>query len=204
MDADTLVRVAGNIGHVHKKNPTIRSVMMTLTPDNVLTILGGDPYAAAFDSAPIQPAGGFTATRGAVTEIEIPREGLDTITSFCRQHPKQDVMLSWFPGDGLVLQAGAARESVEDAAGMTSPAAWRGLRELFERYEDPSSVFLLDMGLASRFRLVKSDKNERKADWMIRDPEEPILVKYGPTFRGLIVPIKRERHAEAVGQEGLW
>ncbi|NUR00403.1 MAG: hypothetical protein HOY79_28895 [Streptomyces sp.] len=204
MDADRLVRIAGNVAHVHKKNPTIRSVMMTLTPDNVLTVLGGDPYAAAFDSAPVQPAAGFKASRGAVTEMEIPREGLDAITSFCRQHPKEDVVLSWFPGDGLVLQAGAARESVEDAAGMTPPAAWRGLRELFDRYEDPASMFILDTALASRFRLVKSDTNERRADWMIRDPEEPILLKVGPTFRGLMVPIKRERHAEAVGQDGLW
>jgi hypothetical protein len=200
MDADALCRVGGNVAHVHKKNPTVRSVLLTVDAEGV-TILGGDPYAAAHDWAPAER---FTATRGTPIRVEIPREGLDAVISFCRQHPKQDVALSWFPGDGLVLQIGASREAVEDATGMTPDAAWRGLAELFERYEDPSSVFLLDMGLTTRFRLVKSDKNERKADWMIRDPEEPILVKVGPTFRGLMMTIKRERHAEAVGQEGLW
>jgi hypothetical protein len=199
MDAAALCRVAGNVAHVHKKNATIRSVLFTVDADGV-TILGGDPYAAAYDWT---PAEGFKANRGTV-RIEIPREGLDAVTSFCRQHPKQDVVLSWFPGDGLVLQIGSSREAVEDATGMTPDAAWRGLAALFERYEDPSSVFVLDMGLTSRFRLVKSDKSERRAAWMIRDPEEPILVKYGPYFRGLMVPIKLERHAEAVGQDGLW
>lgn len=203
MDADRLCRIASNVALVAKKNPTIRSVMLTLTPDHVLTILGGDPYAAAFDSAPV-PANRCKAPRGAVVEIELPREGLDAVAGFTRKHPKEDVGLAWFPGDGLILTAGTDREAVEDGTGMTPRKAWQALRELFDRYEDPSSVFMLDMALAARFRLVKSDTNERRADWMIRDPEEPILIKTGPTFRGLMMPIQRERHAEAVGQEGLW
>jgi hypothetical protein len=200
MDADALVRAAGNVAHVHKKNPNLRSVLFTLSPGG-LTILGGDPYAAAHDTAPVESC---TAARGLPVVFELPREGLDAVASFCRTHAKQSVRLEWFPGDGLVLAAGSSRESVEDGAGLTPPAAWAALEELFERYEDPSSVFLLDMALASRFRLVKSDKNERRADWMIRDPEEPILVKVGPSFRGLMMTIQREKHAEAVGQEGLW
>jgi hypothetical protein len=200
MDADALVRAAGNVAHVHKKNPNLKSVRFTLGPEG-LTILGGDPYAAAQDTAPVESC---TAARGLPLVFELPREGLDAVASFCRSHAKQLVRLEWFPGDGLVLASGASRESVEDGAGLTPPAAWAALSELFERYEDPNSVFLLDMGLASRFRLVKSDKNERKADWMIRDPEEPILVKVGPSFRGLMMPLARERHAEAVGQDGLW
>jgi hypothetical protein len=200
MDADTLCRVAGNVAHVHKKNPSIRSVLLTVDAEGV-TILGGDPYAAAHDWA---PAEGFKATRGTPIRVEIPREGLDAVISFCRQHPKQDVALSWFPGDGLVLQIGTSREAVEDATGLTPAAAWTALSDLFERYEDPSSVFLLNMALASRFRLVKDGNNDRSADWMIRDPEEPILIKYGRHFRGLMMTIKRERHAEAVGQDGLW
>jgi hypothetical protein len=200
MDADTLVRVAGNVAHVHKKNPILRSVRLTIAVEG-LTILGGDPYAAACDTAPVE---GLTKRSARPVMFEIPREGLDAVTSFCRQHPKESVHLEWFPGDGLVLAAGASRESVEDGAGLTPAAAWQALEGLFERYEDPRSMFLLDVGLASRFRLVKSDKNERKADWMIRDPEEPILVKVGPSFRGLMMTVARERHAEAVGQEGLW
>jgi hypothetical protein len=202
MDADTLCRVASNVAHVHKKNASIQSVLITVDADG-MTILGGDPYAAAFDTAPAESFTASPAVRRPV-QIELRREGLDAVASFCRQHPKQDVTLSWFPGDGLVLQCGPARESVPDAAGATPAAAWTALRDLFERYEDPSSVFVLDMGLTTRFRLVKSDKGERRAAWMIRDPEEPILVKVGPTFRGLMMPIDIERHAEAVGQEGLW
>lgn len=200
MDADALVRAAGNIAHVHKKNPNIRSVRFTLSPEG-LTILGGDLYAAAHDTAPVESC---TAARGFPIIFELPREGVDAVASFCRAHAKQLVRLEWFPGDGLVMAAGASRESVEDGAGLTAPAAWAALEELFERYEDPNSVFLLDVGLASRFRLVRSDKNERRAAWMIRDPEEPILVKVGPSFRGLMMPIASEKHAEAVGQEGLW
>jgi hypothetical protein len=198
MDADALVRAVGNVAHVHKKNPNLKSVLFTLSPEG-LTILGGDPYAAAQDTAPFEACmfdSWFT--------FEIPREGLDAVTSFCRQHSKQTVRLEWFPGDGLVMACGASRESVEDGAGLTPAVAWQALEGLFERYEDPSSMFMLDMGLASRFRLVKSDKNERRADWMIRDPEEPVLIKVGPSFRGLMMPIKREVHAEAVGPEGLW
>ena len=200
MDADALVRAAGNIAHVHKKNPNIKSVRFTLGPEG-LTILGGDPYAAAHDTAPVESC---TAARGLPVVFELPREGIDAVASFCRAHAKQMVRLEWFPGDGLVLTSGASRESVEDGAGLTAPAAWTALEALFERYEDPSSVFVLDMGLASRFRLVKSDKGERRAAWMIRDPEEPILVKVGPSFRGMMMPINSEVHAEAVGPEGLW
>ena len=200
MDADDLARAAGNVAHVHKKNARIRSVRLTLNRDG-LTILGGDPYAAAYDTAPVDGP----RERFAIPIVfELAREGLDAVASFCRQHAKESVHLEWFPGDGLVLAAGSSRESVPDAAGLTSPAAWQALEGLFERYEDPSSVFLLDMGLASRFRLVKSDKGERRADWMIRDAEEPILIKVGPSFRGLMMPIQRETHAEAVGQDGLW
>jgi hypothetical protein len=198
MDADALVRAAGNVAHVHKKNPNIKSVLFTLSPEG-LTILGGDLYAAAMDTAPVE-----TCTAASWFTFELPRAGLDAVTSFCRQHPKENVRLEWFPGDGLVLSAGASRESVEDGAGLTPAGAWQALEGLFERYEDPSSVFMLDMGLASRFRLVKSNVNERKADWMIRDAEEPILVKVGPTFRGLMMPINKAKHAEAVGPEGLW
>jgi hypothetical protein len=200
MDADALCRIGGNVAHVHKKNPTIRSVLVTVDA-NAMTIMGGDPYAVARDSA---PAESFTANRGDRVVAELLREDLDRVVSFARQHAKQDVMLSWFPGDGLVLQAGSSRESVPDSAGTTPAAYWTELPALLERYEDPSSVFVLDMALAARFRLIKSDKNERRAAWMIRDPEEPVLIKYGPTFRGLMMTIKLERHAEAVGQEGLW
>lgn len=198
MDADALVRAAGNVAHVHKKNPNLKSVLFTLSPEG-LTILGGDLYAAAHDTAPVE-----SCTADGWFRFELPREGLDALASFCRQHAKQNVRLEWFPGDGLVLSAGASRESVEDGAGLTPAAAWQALEGLFERYEDPNSVFMLDMGLASRFRLVKSGKGERKAAWMIRDPEEPILVKVGATFRGLMMPINAEKHAEAVGPEGLW
>jgi hypothetical protein len=200
MDANDLCRIAGNVAHVHKTNLIIRNVLVTVDA-KAMTIMGGDPYAVARDWA---PAEGFTANRGDRVVAELPREGLDSIASFTRQHPKEDVALSWFPGDGLVMQAGASRESVPETSDPTPPGVWEELAALLERYEDPSTTFLLNMALAARFRLIKSDKNERRADWMVRDPEEPILIKYGPTFRGLMMPLKREKHAEAVGQEGLW
>lgn len=58
--------------------------------------------------------------------------------------------------------------------------------------------------LLQRFSKVKADKNERVADLAIADPSAPVLIKIGPSFRGLIMPIDREAHAEKVGEEGLW
>lgn len=198
MDAEDLARVGGNVAHVHKKNPHVKAVLFEVGSEG-LRITGGDLFAALRDSAPVEQ---FTGP-GRVS-FGIPREGLDTVVSFARQGGKSAIALEFFQRDGLIMNVGASRESVPDGTDLTPAETWQGFAELFERYEDPSSVFMLDMGLTTRFRLVKSDKGERRADWMVRDPEEPILVKIGPTARGLMMPIKRERHAEAVGQEGLW
>jgi hypothetical protein len=58
--------------------------------------------------------------------------------------------------------------------------------------------------LLQRFAKVKADKAERVADLAIADPDAPVLVKIGPSFKGLIMPVSRAVHAVNVGQEGLW
>ena len=63
--------------------------------------------------------------------------------------------------------------------------------------------------LFGRFGKIKPDKAGRMADLFIqRDPGAedigPILVKIGPTFRGLIQPVDRAVNAKNIGQDGLW
>ncbi|MCG5459634.1 hypothetical protein PSH03_005420 [Micromonospora sp. PSH03] len=65
-------------------------------------------------------------------------------------------------------------------------------------------VMTLDPVLWSRFAKVKADKSERMADVLMTDGYEPVLIKIGPTFKGLLMPIEREIHETNIGPEGLW
>lgn len=65
-------------------------------------------------------------------------------------------------------------------------------------------VLMIDPGLMTPFAKIKADSGDRKADLLIGDPAAPILVKIGPTFKGLIMPVDRERNAEHTGEDGLW
>jgi hypothetical protein len=56
-------------------------------------------------------------------------------------------------------------------------------------------------------KVKKGDTNlERCLDMAVFNAKEPILIKIGPTFRGVIMPIDRDVHRENVEQDdgGLW
>jgi hypothetical protein len=57
----------------------------------------------------------------------------------------------------------------------------------------------------NRFGKVKADKDGRMMDLKLTgDKLEPVLVKVGPTFRGIIMPIDRGVNAKNIGEDGLW
>ncbi|GAB3847232.1 hypothetical protein GCM10029963_28310 [Micromonospora andamanensis] len=89
-------------------------------------------------------------------------------------------------------------------------AAFQALTDLMgvaeKRDESIPGVVCVDPALLARLSKVKADKAQgRMADLLFGDgPLDPVLVKVGPDFRGLVMPIDREVNGKNVGEDGLW
>ncbi|MFF0481037.1 hypothetical protein [Streptomyces sp. NPDC004435] len=175
-----------------------------------LTFTGTDGYAVGQDSAPVEdyegPAEGVT--------VHLGRDALADLDSGGRKDKKGFGRVELRPGDGLIFRPG--NNDVPTAGGdliaQADPRVWDMLDTLFTRLEGrpPAlpELVAFDPALLSRFSKVKAPKGKdglgRALDMCVYDSKGPILVKIGPTFRGVIMPIDREVHEENVGQDGLW
>lgn len=85
---------------------------------------------------------------------------------------------------------------------------WHALEEVFCTASLSSRTLparvMLDAKRLSKFGRVKPDSGDRMMDLAFSDNYEPVLVKIGATFTGMIMPVHRETHAAVVGEEGLW
>lgn len=83
-------------------------------------------------------------------------------------------------------------------------APWAQLEELLARSrpEARPEFVAFDPLLFARFAKVRA-MPDRVMDLWFDSAESPVLVKIGPTFQGLVMPLQRER-AEAYTPEGLW
>jgi hypothetical protein len=175
-----------------------------------LRITGTDGYAIGQDTAPVEdyegPADGLT--------IHVDRAVLADLDTGGRKDKKGFGKLEVRPEDGLIFRpANNDFPTVgRDLTAEANEALWPMVDDLFTRLEGRPlalpELVAFDAALLMRFGKVKAPKGkdnlDRALDLCIFNAREPILCKIGPTFRGAIMPIDREVHAENVGPEGLW
>lgn len=198
--ADELARVFSNVSLVAKKSVQYPTIRFEFGADGKLTVVGTDGYCAAEDHCAGKYVGPLS---GAVAEI--PRDSLDALEKAARPNKKDDVRLYFYRTDGVVLDSPAGKESAHLHA--ESPRVWAQVAELLALksagpFELPD-LAAVDMRLLARFWRVKSSTGTHVADLMFTGAEAPILIKMGATFRALVMPIKREKHAESF-PDGLW
>ncbi|MDT0472769.1 hypothetical protein RM863_11585 [Streptomyces sp. DSM 41014] len=207
-----MARVAYNALSFLPARSMVQTARVDLGPTG-LRITGTNGYAVGQDTAPVEEYRG--PTEGLTVHVD--RGVLAALDTGGRKDKRGFGRFELRPGDGLIFRpanndiASAGQDVTEQA----DPRVWSLLDELFTRLEGrpPSlpELVAFDPALLAMFSKVKApkvrtgDSNlERALDMAIFDSKEPILIKIGPTFRGVIVPIDRDVHEENVGPEGLW
>ncbi|MFD6970154.1 hypothetical protein [Streptomyces sp. NPDC059949] len=120
-------------------------------------------------------------------------------------------------GDGLIFRPGNndTPTAAQDTSAQADERVWDMLDGLFTRLEGRKpalpELVAFDAALLARFSKVKAPKVknhdanlDRCLDMCVFNSKEPILIRIGPTFRGVIMPIDRDVHAENLGPDGLW
>ncbi|MFC7979493.1 hypothetical protein ACFUT3_30200 [Streptomyces cinereoruber] len=207
LPSEELARAAYNAHAFFPARSMVKTARVQLGPAG-LVITGTDGYAVGQDSAPVEdyegPAEGVT--------LHVGREALADLDTAGRKDKKGFGRLELKPGDGSIFRPG--NNDTPAAALTVEPDArvWDMIDGLFTRLEGrpPTlpELVAFDATLLARFSKVKAPKGKdglgRALDMCVYDSKEPILVKIGPTFRGVIMPIDRDVHEENVGPEGLW
>jgi hypothetical protein len=209
LPSEELARAAYNALAFLPARSMVKTARVQLGPAG-LRVTGTDGYAIGEDAAPVEdyngPEGGLT--------LHVDRGVLADLDTAGRKDKKGFGRLELRPRDGLIFRPGNndTPTAGQDASGQDDERVWAMLDSLFTRLEGrpPSMPELVafDPALLARFSKVKAPKGKdnlgRAMDMCIFDSKEPILIKIGPTFRGVIMPIDRDVHEENVGQDGLW
>lgn len=192
-----LARVCANAGAFVPARADIKMLCLRLKADTI-EAAGTDGYAAGTDSIPAHVTGGpvsFALSSESMTAIEQAARAVkkDTVTL---QIGETDVTLMW-----------AIKGNPDSLTVEMLPYPWQDWGALDEMLNRPvtelrPSFVAFDPALFSRFAKVRAE-NDRVMDLWFHSAELPVLAKIGPTFRGLVMPLKRERAAE-YAPEGLW
>jgi hypothetical protein len=158
---------------------------------------GTDGYAAGADYAPAHTTG--------VSRVAISREGLNEIETTARANKKDNVTVV-LTAQTVTLQF-APKGEPESVTGPALPypaMQWAHLDRLMERErgEARPEFVAFDPHLFARFAKVRAPL-DRVMDLWFSTAEQPVLVKIGGSFRGLVMPLKRAK-AEEYTPEGLW
>lgn len=215
IESATLAQIANNALAHFPANSLIKTARVRLSPAGIEitatdSYTAGKDYCAWYDG---KYSGGFHV-------FEVSRECLQGWDSTGRKDKATDPttgkrtaaigVLTYRPEDGTTFSPNEETVPPESHLDVTgeggiTPEMWKAIDDMLGDIEDDDIKTCFQPGLLQRFAKVKADKNERVADLAISDPERPVLVKIGPTFKGLIMPVKREKHAKSVGdEEGLW
>jgi hypothetical protein len=178
-----------------------------------LRITGTNGYAVGQDVSPVED---YSGPEGGLT-VHVDRGVLADLDSAGRKDKKGFGRFEVKPGDGLVFRPGNndTPATGQDVSGQADDRVWAYLDDLFTRLDGrpPAlpELIAFDPALLAMFSKVKAPKSrkgdtnlERALDMCVFDSKEPILIKIGPTFRGVIMPIDRDVHEENVGPDGLW
>lgn len=207
VDAELFARGLSNALAFVPAASKIQHVWIAVDPAlQVLRVCGTDRYAAGVETVPARdyegPQGPSVAllTKEAATELE----------RYVRGAKKVPVGLSLSLTGLDVEPMGSGVTRVPVAQDTEALAVYDAVMGLFrDHYRRPSvvpGVICLDPGLLSRFSKVKADKAQgRMADLLFGEDElDRVLVKIGPNFLGLLMPIDRAVNGRNVGEDGLW
>ncbi|MDM4718472.1 hypothetical protein QTQ03_02255 [Micromonospora sp. WMMA1363] len=213
VDCELFARGLANALAFIPANSRFVNVWIRLNPESLtMEICGTDGYAAGLSTVPLDRHSDpperreFLIRKGkADTKVAEGAAGLERTVRMAGKGPCDVSFI-----DTIV--------QVEPMGGETLRVALVHAPEMFDYYQQLSEhigtaekrsetmpgVVCLDPALWSRFSKVKTDKTGRMADLLFGDsPLDPVLVKIGPAFRGLIMPIDRAVNAKNVGAEGL-
>ncbi|MCB5179488.1 hypothetical protein [Streptomyces antimicrobicus] len=204
-----MARAAYNAHAFLPARSMVKTARVRLSPAG-LEVTGTDGYAIGQDTAPLED---YAGPPGGVT-LHVDREALADLDGAGRKDKKGYGRFEIAPGDGLIFRPANndVPTAAQDASDQADERLWEMLDSLFTRLGGrPSAVpelVAFDPALLARFSKVKAPKGKdglgRALDMLVYDSKEPILCRIGPTFRGVIMPIDRDVHAENVGPEGLW
>lgn len=201
-EASDLAKALGNALAFLPAASNVKAAHILISPDRIYTA-GTDGYAAGSDCLPIRDYEGpewdtaLLVSKADLTIIErVAREGKRTPAVVSFTDGTLTVESYGSSGTAEVLDIPQNLELYETLAGIINDAEGR----------PPviPGVLCLNPALLSRFAKVKADNGDRMADLYMTDRYAPVLIKIGPTFKGLVMPIERVGHAEHVGADGLW
>ena len=204
-DAPQLATALGNALAFLPARSIIRYVAIGITADAIRTC-GTDSYAAGTDLAPVT---GFVGSEPEWICL-IDKDGLTRLERCVREAKKVEATLLVEDGSVTVSPMGLPEASAVDHSNGHAEivdmhlAVWDIIDAAEKRVNVLPPGIMLDPTLFGRFAKVKADKSERKADLLFSAGHEPALIKIGPTFKGLIMPIDRDVNASNIGPEGLW
>lgn len=175
-------------------------------PHGHLWITSTDLFAVGRDYAE-----GSTDDSGTAETLDLSREDLQTLDKIARAKKKEDIRIRIADQDGLsVMDDNGDWLPFLDRSAERKPAdLWARVDDLLMRLQREEHIvptFLtLDPALFARFGKVKTS-GETIADLYVSSPDDPVLVKIGPTFVGAVMPVDREDAAtsDQIGPEGLW
>lgn len=201
VDSHALATAANNALAFLPAASTMVKVARLVVSSEGVEFTATDGYAAGRDSCPVDDF------EGEPVSMLVDRACLQGLDGTGRKDKKGSGVLKATPGDGVVftpMDKELTPEAHLDVSSMHASAweAYAAIDECLDTEQEFRTAF--QPQLLMRFSKVKADKSERVADLAIDDPEAPVLVKIGTTFRGLIMPVDRAIHAENVGEEGLW
>ncbi|MGV9815453.1 hypothetical protein ACWDTQ_26525 [Streptomyces cellulosae] len=207
--SEDMARVAYNALAFLPARSQVKTARVQVGPAG-LCMTGTDGYAIGQDRCPVEayegPSEGLT--------VHVDRTALADLDTGGRKDKKGFGRLEVHPADGLIFRP--ANNDVptagRDLSAEAHHALWDAVDSLFTRLEAREAALpelvAFDPALLSRFSKVKTPKGknglDRALDMKISHPKQPILIKLGPTFEGVIMPIDRDVHEENVGEEGLW
>jgi hypothetical protein len=202
VECPEVARAFGNALAFLPARSQIPYALITLSATEVTTA-ATDKYAVGTDRCPVSGSLGLTGTETALVD----KKGLEALDRAAREGKKAPGTLTLrlgtleFHGEGEPVTV----ETFDRPDLVELYDTVRGIIDAAEgRPPVIPGVLLLDPGLWSRFAKVKADKTQRVADLYMSAEYEPVLIKIGPTFKGLLMPVERQTHSDNIGQDGLW
>lgn len=191
----------------------LKYLYLTVNSPTELLVIGTDMLAAGMETIPIRD---YQGPQPSTTPIDFligkgtSDDGATALEKAVRGAGKVSVGLT-FNLSGLECSPMGAESTVTPLIQKPeSFATYRSILGLFlsaeRRQAVVPGVICIDPSLLSRFAKVKADKTYgRMADFLFGEDElDRVLVKIGPSFKGLVMPIDREVNGENIGSDGLW
>ncbi len=148
----------------------------------------------------------LTAQTEGIDSFTLDKDGLSELDHAARLDKKNAFKVEVSP-ESIRATSSEGTEAVIPC-GVPDHQHWDQMGELLDRVEMRNRTLpprvLLDAKRLSRFARVKPDKGDRMMDMSFSDNYEPVQIKIGSDFIGLIMPVHREIHAAAIGGDGLW